>query len=257
MDGGVDKSEPGDNGADVMEPPVATRKPTAAGGKKSKKDEAIAPGEQIVIQPIVLKTATIELEGVTPLITHNFGFKARQELLARQMKGVKPKKGDRDPFADFVQSFHIMPGAESKVPKTALKPGESWGYKPDTFGFPASAFKSAMVYAASFLDGIKKIHIKGAVHVAGDLLPLKYSKVVMREDIVKVGPWGSKVADLRWRPEFHDWSVKLQVRFNGAIITLDQIVNLLEHAGFACGIGEWRPSKDGAGSNGTWAVKRS
>ena len=64
----------------------------------------------------------------------------------------------------------------------------------------------------------------------------------MREDTVKVGMGGS---DLRYRGEFADWHARLLVRYNANVLSESQILNLINVAGFAVGVGEWRPERDG------------
>lgn len=55
--------------------------------------------------------------------------------------------------------------------------------------------------------------------------------------------WGT--ADIRYRPEFKHWRVKLPIKYNADKISLEQLVNLFNLAGFGVGVGEWRPEKDG------------
>ena len=64
----------------------------------------------------------------------------------------------------------------------------------------------------------------------------------MREDMVRVG---MGVADIRYRGEFKTWSAEFSVRYNASAISLEQLVNLFNLGGFACGIGEWRAEKGG------------
>ena len=71
----------------------------------------------------------------------------------------------------------------------------------------------------------------------------------MRTDAVRIG---MGTLDLRYRPEFQEWSVALRIRYNAAAISPEQIVNLYNVAGFAVGIAEWRPERDG--SNGMFEV---
>lgn len=65
-----------------------------------------------------------------------------------------------------------------------------------------------------------------------------------------------KSFDLRYRPEFTDWSCAITIRYNAGVISAEQIVNLLSVAGFHCGIAELRPnSKSGPGyQNGMYEV---
>ncbi len=53
------------------------------------------------------------------------------------------------------------------------------------------------------------------------------------------------VADLRYRAEFKQWTCEIIIRFNADAITLPQIVNLLNVAGFCAGVGDGRPEKSG------------
>jgi hypothetical protein len=64
----------------------------------------------------------------------------------------------------------------------------------------------------------------------------------MVEDNVRLG---GKTADLRYRPYFSGWSILLKITHNANVITQEQVVNLLNLAGFSVGIGDWRPEKDG------------
>lgn len=59
-------------------------------------------------------------------------------------------------------------------------------------------------------------------------------------------------ADIRHRAEFPLWAVKVPVTTNSSIISLEQLVNLFNIAGFGVGVGEWRPERDR--HNGTWIV---
>jgi hypothetical protein len=62
--------------------------------------------------------------------------------------------------------------------------------------------------------------------------------------------------DERHRPEFHDWSCKLYLEYDGNQITLNQIVNLINQAGFSSGVGDWRPSSPkSSGNHGMYQVK--
>ena len=64
----------------------------------------------------------------------------------------------------------------------------------------------------------------------------------MREDMVRVG---MGTADIRYRPEFPKWRAEMTLRYNADAISLDQIVNIFNLAGFGVGVGEWRPERDG------------
>jgi len=65
----------------------------------------------------------------------------------------------------------------------------------------------------------------------------------MREDMVRVG---MGTADIRYRGEFKKWAVELLIRHNARVLSAEQVANLFNTAGFAIGVGEWRPQRDGS-----------
>ena len=66
----------------------------------------------------------------------------------------------------------------------------------------------------------------------------------MREDMVRLA---TGVADIRYRAMYPDWRTNVTVRFNSRVLSAEQIINLFNTAGFAVGVGEWRP----LGKNGS------
>lgn len=203
----------------------------------------------LMVKPAVM---VVKVVGLTPLLVHNFGSKAIKQILDKQTGKAKPgPRALKDPFEDFKESLYVID--HKKMPKKRLEPGQHWPFVKNAFGFPASGFKKAMVSACSFIEGVAKTWVRGLVHIHGDLLPVTYEKLVMRQDTVRVGPFGKKSADIRFRGEFHEWSVELRISYNRAAISPEQIAMLINNSGFAVGVGEWRPEKDG--SSGTFAIE--
>lgn len=180
----------------------------------------------------------VTLVGDSPLIVHAWSEKAKKEMLDKQMKKAKPAKEAKDPQADFEASMYRL---------------SDGGY-----GFPSVAFKNAAVTAGTSVAGLTKIQARQAFHIMGEdvdiagafdgsksrvnLARIDGDDPTMREDMVRVG---MGTADLRYRPEFKEWSTKILVRYNRNVLSESQILNLLNTAGFAVGVGEWRPEKDG------------
>lgn len=184
----------------------------------------------LTIPPMLLKTVKIKLKGITPLIVNKFSCKSQKQIADKQQGKAKDKKPPKDPKADFEAATYFMPGSKNKK-----------------YGFPASGFKQAAVSACRYVDGITMTHVKGSFHVLGDLVEIKIKgKPNMREDTVRIGGFGAKVADLRYRPEFVDWTCELVIRYNTSAITAEQIAHLLNVAGFSIGVGDWRPERDGS-----------
>lgn len=176
--------------------------------------------------------------GDSPLIVHAWSMKAKREMLDKQMKRPKAGKEAKDPLADFKASLYQLPDGG--------------------FGFPSVAFKNAAVTAVTSISGVTKVAARQAFHVLGEdidvagafdgvkmrqnLVRVEGGSPRMREDMVRVG---MGTADLRYRGEFWPWYAKVLVRYNAGVLSPSQILNLFNTAGFAVGVGEWRPEKDG------------
>ena len=177
----------------------------------------------VELKKINIQRAIVELVGDSSLIVHAWSDKAKKEMLDKQMKKAKGAKTAKNPQDDYEKAFYHM--SDGKTP-----------------GFPTIAFKAAAVSAAGrFCDGMKMTEMRGAFHIEGELVAIE-GKPMMREDMVRVG---MGTADLRYRPEFKSWRVKLPIRYNADAISLEQIVNMFNQAGFGVGVGEWRPEKKG------------
>ena len=57
-----------------------------------------------------------------------------------------------------------------------------------------------------------------------------------------------------YRPEFQEWAMTLQLEFDSQALSQENILNLIERAGFGVGLGEWRPEK--GGEYGRFSVDR-
>lgn len=88
--------------------------------------------------------------------------------------------------------------------------------------------------------------MRGAFFIDGDenqMIEIHSEVPIMREDMVKVG---MGVADIRFRGEFRNWYADLTISYNAnGQYTLEQIVNIINAGGYVCGVGEWRPERDG------------
>lgn len=197
--------------------------------------------ETIVIPAINIKRATITIVGDSPLIVHKWSEKARKEILDKQMKKAKTKGHDvKDPVADFVNSLYWLDGDPEQKDEAGFTEAIQNGAR---FGFPAVAVKAAAV-AAGYRSGVTKdkVSINAAFHVDSEYIEIQ-GVPEMREDMVRVG---MGTADIRYRGEFKNWRSTFEVKYNASAISLEQLVNLFNLGGFACGLGEWRLEKGGA-----------
>lgn len=181
------------------------------------------PTEQAIVLPrLNLQTISLRLVGDSALICHAWSEKARKQMLDKQMKKANVGREAKDPEQDYRDSLYSHPDG---------------GY-----GFPAVAFKASAVDAATFVDGVSKVQMRGAFHILGELIRIE-GDPSPREDMVKIAMGTS---DIRFRGEFKNWAVTLPIQFNANAISAEQIVNMFSVAGFACGVGEWRPQRDGS-----------
>jgi hypothetical protein len=145
---------------------------------------------------------------------------------------------------------------EKKVPETDFK-NSLYPHPDGGYGFKAIAFKAAAVTALSQVDGgLTKVRARGAFHVgdggsSAELVRIECpNEPRMREDPVRVA---TGAADLRYRGEFWPWACTLKIRVNIRSIAITQLASLFNLSGFAVGVGEWRPEKDGI--NGMYHVE--
>lgn len=178
---------------------------------------------QAEILPIDIRRAVIVLASDSPLVVHAWSAKAKQEILDKQMKKPRQAKEAKDPDALYEECFYRTPDKR--------------------YGFPAIAFKAAAVDACSHVSDLTKVAARGAFHIDGDIIPLEgYTGPIQRQDMVKIA---MGTADVRIRPEFPTWKATLNLRYNAGVLSLEQIANLFNVAGFSIGIGEHRPQRDG------------
>lgn len=176
-----------------------------------------------------IKTAEFLLVGTAPYVQLRFSEKA-MNAMAEKMKAGSQAKGkrvreSRDFDDDFKQAMHISE--------------EGW------VGVPAGSFRAAMISACRLVgfkmtlaklsvfieaDGIDKVDGVPLVRIEGDPEP---NVMAVRN--------ATGVADLRCRPMWKKWSIKLRVKYDEDQFSLQDISNLLLRVGQQVGIGEGRP----------------
>jgi len=182
------------------------------------------------ITPLDVEKVEVPIRGLTPLIMHNWSEKARRAMLDA-MQGRKTPKEPKDPDAEYLAAFYLD------------KDGQP--------GFPVLAFKSATVEASRFYGKtVTKVGLRQSLFFNGEYSPVCKQMLTpiigephMREDVVTVGISGT---DLRYRPEFPEWSTTLSVTYIRSMLTRDSVLSLIDAGGMGTGVGEWRPEKSGA-----------
>lgn len=176
----------------------------------------------IEIPEIKLSTMVVGIEGTTPLITNRFGERARQAIEDKQQKKAKVAKEARDPNAEFREALHLLENGK--------------------YGFPAVGIKKTLVNAGGRFADEKMTHLRGILNIVGDLIEIQAGEPEMRSDPVRLQ---GGVFSIAYRPMFMPWVMEIPVCFNASLIGEAQILNLFQIAGFAVGLGAWRPESNG------------
>lgn len=201
--------------------------------------------EVLEIRQIEIRKTTIRIVGETPLIMHKWSEKAKKEMLDKQMKVTKTTSREaKNPVEDFIRSMYWLTEMPEEMTEYGFEKAIAEGAR---FGFPVTAFKQAAISAAYRMGWAKdKMSMRGVFFIDGDenqMVEIHSDPPIMREDMVKVG---MGTADLRYRGEFRNWWADLPISFNAnGQYTFEQIVNIINAGGFVCGVGEWRPERDG------------
>jgi hypothetical protein len=208
--------------------------------------------EVLEIRPIQIQKVNLRIVGDTPLIMHAWSEKAKRMMLEAQMGKAKGKKKEaKSPVDDFIRSMYWlspMPEYEDNASEEEKQAAfEQTIENGARFGFPVTAFKQAAISAAYRMGWAKdKVSLRGAFFIDGDengMIEIHSDAPKMREDMVKVG---MGTADIRYRGEFDNWYADITISYNmNGNYSLESIMNIINAGGYICGVGEWRPEKDG------------
>lgn len=196
--------------------------------------------DQVNITKIASETLLVPILGTMPLIVHNFSEKAKRQMLDAQ-QGRKTPKIARDPQAEYEAAFY------------RTKEG---------YGFPVTAFKAATVGAARFYGkDVRMTELRQFIFMRGEIsdndpqaLVAIHGEPRMREDVVRLGGM-SRSADLRYRPEFPEWTATLETTYVTSSLSRESVLSLIDAGGLGIGVGEWRPEK--RGEFGTYRIDPS
>lgn len=214
-----------------------------------------SPTTTVTIPAPNIETVNVTIKGTSPIIFHKWSEKASRMILDKQMKKASKAKEAREPEQEFADSFYL--DIDGNI------------------AFKANAIKQAMVNSARVIDGVAMTQIRASVFImgnvddyvhvldqdgkqiklSGDVVRLEKPKdeifgydknhpenVFMRCDMVRIG---MGTADLRFRGMVKNWTMKFPVKFNAGVFSLEQVMNLIQTAGFSVGLAEWRPERNG------------
>ena len=187
-------------------------------------------GRKLTVPPIDEAILIVRLEGLSPLLCNR--WEDPQGTLDKSQARAAGKQN----AGDWKVKLYPMNGNTNEGP----------------WGFPAQAFKSAVVDAWPFVKGLKKGQIKGSVFVLGDLVEIEGTPELDGRVARNRNAPGEPAIWVE-RPKFPTWSCMLRVAFDPKVISASQLVYLVQQAGLKIGVGPMRPGKTGM-AMGRWQV---
>jgi len=183
------------------------------------------------------ETAVFECVGAAPLVIHRFSAKTKAQMKQKMETGKAASSKKTREAKDTNDLFE----------ESRYRSADGWD------GVHAGAFRCALISACR-LVGFKMTLAKLSLFVVADgwdrdepQIPLVriYGKATKQEDMARVETGQPYVTV---RAAYHDWKVKLNIRWDGDQFTIEDVTNLLSRVGMQVGIGEGRPdSKNSAG----------
>jgi hypothetical protein len=197
--------------------------------------EATATPQAVIgIDKIAVETMRVPILGTAPLIVNRFSEKAKRQMLDA-MQGRNTPKTVRDPEADYDAAFYRL---------------EDGGYGVPSLGFWQATIGAARFYKSLTMTALRQylLPFPGERGTDGTPLVRITGEPRMREDVVRVG----RGTDLRYRPEFTEWSTVLTVSYVKSVLSRESVLSLIDAGGMGVGVCEWRPER--SGGFGTYRV---
>ena len=183
------------------------------------------------IKPISLNRFKVRIVGKTPLLMDKMPDETKMSILAKQTGKSMSIKKQRNIEQETKNAVHITSTGE--------------------IGFPANGFKAGMIESTSFVGDMyfsKKL-IRGIkiMNTIDGLVPIKYKKQTVLEHTIG--------ANTKYTPQFHEWSCELEILYDSNNVSAEDLVTLLNYAGFYYGIGIWSPRCKSGGEFGMYEVE--
>ena len=199
-------------------------------------------GFSISLDSIDLEQGTVRIQSMKPgIIYERFSEKtvlALEEKMTKEQK-QKIKRAPRNPESDAWGSLYFVGEDENR------------------YGLPAVNFKRSMIEASRLVEGLNMTSARLMFSVVGceddpSLVEIKSpSKYEIRRDWVRVSNGNP---DIRYRAFLPVWSATITLQVLQHAMTMKQVINLLNLAGFCCGVGGRRPQQKCSDMFGRWAV---
>jgi hypothetical protein len=214
----------------------------------TKKVTTVEEGVKEVQNKINFATATITIVGDSDLILNKMRDSTSQELADKQEGKVQGTRKPVNMYEHLIGSIHWLKGEETDYTE------EGWknALQNNVPGYPSSGMKKALCDAVvRVLGETYSTKFNANVQILNSFLPIEFGASNYDKSLFSPQK-GSPV--LCYRNVFHDWKTTFTIKYIPDNYSLDRIIEVINCAGFACGIGSHRPSSKG-GSNGMFHVE--
>ena len=198
--------------------------------------------ETVVISAPNFGVLELIIRGTAPLVIERFSKKA--EMMLKMQEGSTAKNKKNRTARDYAQ----------EVEAARYRHTDGWE------GMNAAAFRAGMISACR-LVGFKMTLAKLSVFVEADGFdPIDGLPIVRiygeSRDFTSHTRNATGVCDVRARPQYREWAIKLRVKFDQSQFSATDVINLISRVGVQVGVGAGRPdSKSSSGCGwGTFAV---
>jgi len=203
--------------------------------------------KSISIPKLNRRITTLTVVGTTPLVAQRMSSAVQAKISGAAEKGSisKDRKAARDLSVEADGARYTNVGETEE---------EQWD------GFPAAAFKIAMVQAAAVV-GVKSTDLKKMLFIVPEGTAVTGEQLVRLETSQPEAQTNFPRNDKGMRCAspcvvYKKWQCKVRVKHPADIIDADNLLRLMQAAGAYIGVGIGRPfsSKGNGGSNGTFQV---
>lgn len=194
--------------------------------------------EVLELKNLSVKTAQITIVGDGDLVLNKMNDVATRELIDQRKSKAKDVTKDDNEWEMIITSMHWRDGNPTDFSEEGLKVALKKNAPCITaFGLKKS-FGQAVVrngidtYSTKFDAGMNIV-------ASGNLVPIKFTKHLIDEKLMSPKRGAPILTRLN---RFTGWSATFTIQYTGAVYSLEQIINIINMAGFSIGIGSGRTS---------------
>jgi len=226
---------------------------------EEKPEETKVVNRQLNISVLSSQTVLIPIEGITHLSMNRLSQTARDNIRNKSMGLWTRNPPPVHPITTFCESIYCRREGDLAIAEAVTPFIDPVVETPIKFkvsmraGFPAAAFKDALVSAAIIAKnewGLRIGDVQACVQVLGENVPVTFERVELHEPfpktkIQKDGKGGATVYQVHAR--FHKWGALLLVKYYPSRIDLQTLLALFTLAGDIIGVGADRIVKGRSG----------